>query len=271
MNSTEPTFEKGMDSRAKKMLIILGLIGAIIIGALLVYGVLVSPARQPYRDALTQYQNVVRANATLTAAGGSLNASDATGEDFEKSIKVAQAALKSLKTENEALAKQTALKAGEGKEKYDDYNAKLQTYMVYNENVLASMLKVRPVLFECSQDMTDITQGAESIASVRACSNNLSKLDGIADSDYKLLVTSFQSDYTALADILDQIIALKDPSGADKAQNSVLEGQRTEALTQLSNTSTAFSKNVQERRNQILITDTEKKLKDYLENESRIF
>ncbi|MGV9002073.1 MAG: hypothetical protein ACOH18_03935 [Candidatus Saccharimonadaceae bacterium] len=271
MNSTETTTRKDMNPRAKYILVILGSIGAVIIGALLVYGILVTPARQPYRDALTQYQNVGRANAMLTASGASLNAGKATGEEFEKNIKNAQAALKSLRIENEALAKQTVLKEGEGKARYDAYNAKLQTYMTYNENILTSMLKVRPVLFDCNQDMTDITESIASITSIRTCSNNLAKLDGIADSDYKQLVATFQGDYNNLADILEQIVALTDPQGTDKAQYDALVTQRTDALTQLSDTSTAFSKNVQQHRNDILTTDTEKKLNDYLKDKSRIF
>lgn len=260
-----------MNSRTKSILAIAGIIGAILIGALLVYGILVTPARQPYRDALTQYQNVGRANAILTAAGASLNASKATGEEFEKNIQTAQTALKSLRTENEALGKKDVLKDGEGKAKYEAYNEKLQEYMTYNENVLTSMLKVRPVLYTCSQDMTDITASAASITAIRDCSTNLGELKDVADTDYRKLIVAFQADYDTLATILEQIAALKDPSGADKAQNTALLSQRDDAITQLSDTSSQFSKDVQQSRNQILTTDTEKKLGDYLKEKSRVF
>jgi len=249
----------------------MGIIAAIIIGALLIYGILVTPARQPYRDALAQYDNVGRANAVLTAAGSSLNASKATAEEFEKNVKTAQDALKSLKAENEALAKEAVLKDGEGKAKYDAYNDKLQVYMTYNDNLLATMLKVRPVLLACNQDMQGVTESAASIDAIRSCATNLGNLQDISDSDYKVLVASFHSDYNRLADVMQQIADLKDPKGADKAQYDVLIAQRNEATTQLSSDSGEFSKSVQQHRTVILTTDTEKALGDYLKAKSRVF
>jgi len=271
VNSTETTTPSGMNPRTKNMLVIMGILSAIIIGALLIYGILVTPTRQPYRDALAQYENVGRANATLTAAGASLNASKASGEEFEKNIQTAQKALVSLEKENEALAKKDVLKEGEGKAKYDAYNAKLQEYITYNENILASMLIVRPVLFECNKGMTDITDGPESIVAIRSCSAELAKLEGITDADYKVLVISFQDDYDNLADILEQMAAEKAANGENSAQYKAFASQRDEALEQLSTTSSEFSKSVQQHRNQILTTDTEKVLGDYLKDNSRIF
>lgn len=271
MNSTEPTVPRGMTPRTKNILVIAGVAGAIIIGMLLIYGVLVTPSRQPYRDALAQFENVGRANSRLTATGGSLNASKATGEDFKKGIEASQAALKSLKAENEALGKKVVLKEGEGKVLFDAYDKKLQEYMMYNENILSSMLKVRPVLFECNNDMTDITVSAESIAALRGCAHNLGSLNDVADADYRTLVTSFQQQYDELANVLEQMAALPDPEGTNKTQNSTLAGQRDELIEQLSATSTQFSKDLQKSRNQILTTTTEKKLSDYLKAKSRIF
>lgn len=271
MNSIDNTILRGINPRTKNMLIILGIIGAIIIGALLVYGILVTPSRQPYRDAQAQLDNVMRANAGLTAAGSSLNAGKATTEEFEKNIATAQAALKSLRTENEALSKETVLKDGEGKTKYDAYNAKLQEYMTYNENILNSMLRVRPVLMECNADMSDITASAESIAALRDCAHHLGEVKEVPDADYRQLATDFQADYDELATVLEKIAALPDPKGADQAQNSVYISQRDEILARLTNTGKDFAKSLQQSRNQILTTDTEKKLSDYLKVKSRIF
>lgn len=271
MNSTEPNQSTGLSDRTKNMLVILGSLGAIIIGALLIYGILVTPARQPYRDALAQYENVARANGALTAAGANLNANEATDEQFEKNITTAQAALASVKTENEALGKKEVLQNGEGKEWYDAFNKKLRAYLVYNEHVLAAMLKVRPVLYECNQSMEGITESKASVVALKACAQKFGAVQDVSDSDYKALAVSFQSGYNSLASVLDQLVALKDPEGVDKAKRSSLENQRDEALTGLSDISKDFTSNVRKHRNAVIVTSTSDKLEAYLEDKSRIF
>ena len=271
MNPTEQKPSTGLSDRTKNMLVIIGSLGAIVIGALLIYGILVTPARQPYRDALAQYENVARANGALTAAGASLNANEATDEQFEKNIQAAQAALKSVKTENEALGKKDVMKSGEGKEWYDSFDKKLQAYLVYNENVLNSMLKVRPVLYECNQNMTGITESKASVDALRTCAQKFGAVEDVPDGDYEKLAASFQQGYSNLASILDKMVAVKDSKSAGKAAYSALESQRDEALTNLSSISKEFAGDVREHRNAVIVTNASDKLEAYLEDKSRIF
>lgn len=271
MNSTEPKQTTGLSDRAKNILVIVGSLGAIIIGALLIYGMLVTPARQPYRDALGQYENVARANGALTAAGASLNANNATDEEFEKNVKKAQTALASVKTENESLGKQSVLMSGDGRDLYDTFNKKLQSYMAYNDRVLTSMLKVRPVLYECNQKMTGLTESVESVATLRDCAQKFGAVKAVADSDYGFLAASFDQGYTRLASVLEQITMLRDPKGADKAHYDMLVSQRTEAVSNLSDISSDFTDSVKEHRNAVAVTDASDKLEEYLEMKSRIF
>lgn len=261
----------GLSDRTKNILVVIGGLGAIIIGALLIYGILVTPARQPYRDALGQYQNVARANGTLTAAGANLNANTATDEEFEKNIKTAQTALASIKTENEALGKQSVFASGEGRDVYDAFSKKLESYMTYNDQVLVSMLKVRPVLYECNQKMAGLTESPESITALRDCAQKFGAVKAVPDGDYGLLASSFKEGYVRLASILEQIVALKDPKGIDKVHYDRLVGQRTEAISSLSDISSDFTDNVKEHRNAVAVTDTSDKLEEYLEAKSRIF
>lgn len=260
-----------MNSKTKNLLVIVGGAGAIIIGALLIYGILVTPARQPYREALTQYENVNRANDQLNAAGAGLNAGAATDEAFNKSIATAQAAVKSLQIENEALAKQEVLKDGEGKAAYDVFNKKLQAYIVYNDNVLVSMQKVRPVLFECNQNGSAIDENEASVVAIRDCAEKLGQQTDVPDADYKNLASTFKDQYLALANILAQIVALPDPKGADAAQYQALVDQLSQATDELSATSTAFTKSVQQHRNEVLPVNASKQLEGYLTGKSRIF
>ncbi len=271
MNSTEPTTPSGLSSRTKNMLVIVAIIGAIIIGALLIYSILVAPARQPYREALTQYQNVGRANAALNTAGANLNAGTATDEAFQKSVETARAMIASLETENSALGKKEVLTNGEGKELYDAFNAKLQLYIDYNDNLLTSMLAVRPVLHDCNQSMANSTESGASVKAIRACATELGKLKNIPDTDYKAMTASFHDTYTELATIIEKMAALKDPKGKDTSKHQALTSQRDEVVKSLSTISTTFSQNVQKHRIAIITIDESGKLEEYLNDKSRVF
>ena len=80
MSSTDNRRVIVLNSRTKQILFIAS-VGAIVIAAMvMIYAILVTPSRQPYRDALAQYQNVYNANLAVMTRGTSLNASTATNE-----------------------------------------------------------------------------------------------------------------------------------------------------------------------------------------------
>ena len=115
----------GIVSSKKSLVIILAVALAVICG-LLVYGILVTPARQPYRDAQAQFKNV---DSSLARTNVSLNASEASEEEFAKSVEAVRAAFASLEKENEALGKQQVLTEGEGKTLYDAYDKDLEKHI----------------------------------------------------------------------------------------------------------------------------------------------
>ncbi len=256
MTTDYDTIEGGISNKTKKTIAIVAVVLIVVVAVLLVYAAVVYPSKQPYRNALAQYDNVGRANATLTAAGSSLNASNATDQEFEKNVKNAQNALTALRKENEALGKEAVLKDGEGKRLYDAFNEKLQPYMDYNETVLTSMLKVRPVLHNCNQDMANLTEDQASIDAVRSCATQLRALENVGDPDYKQLVQSFSTTYDDLAAALER----KAPAA-----------ERTQILGDLSAESTTFTKNTQQHRRALLATDSSQNLKDFLSQKANVF
>jgi len=252
----------------KKPLVIIIAAALVVIGALLVYGIMVTPARQPYRDALTQYQNVDRALAQTNIA---INASGASDEEFNKTIDAAKKAFTSLNAENVALGKMAVLQDGEGKSLYTKYQEKLMAYAVYSNDVLESIVKVRPVLVKCSSTMNTATQNAEGAAVLRVCATEMRAASDVPDGDYKQLAASFASSWDALATVFEQIAALPDPQGADASQLAELEAERDQATKTFETAGTTFSNDVQQHRKEILSTDAAKKLNDYLNGKSRIF
>ncbi len=252
----------------KKPLVIIIAAALVVIGALLVYGIIVTPARQPYRDALAQYQNVDRALARTNIA---FNTSTASDEEFQKSIEAAQAAFKSLNTENTALGKMAVLQEGEGKALYDVYHKKLVGYAVFSGDVITSMVKVRPVLVKCSSAMNTATQNSEGATVLKSCAVEMQAASDVPDADYKVLAETFAQNYESLANIFGEVAALADPQGADAARYAELEAERDQAVKNLETAGTTFSSDIQQHRQEILATDAAKNLNNYLTNKSRIF
>lgn len=239
--------------------------GVIIIAALLVYGILVTPVRQPYRDALTQYKNV---DTALTRTNISLNAGTANDEEFAKGVTAVKAAWASLKLENEALAKEAVLAEGEGKQLYEAYSKDIQAYISYNTDVVVSMEKVRPVFLKCTVERSSLTPDATSAQAMRTCALDVQKAANVPDADYKRFAEDLTGVYGRLATIFESMQVVTD---TNSAQYQELVQQWNQAVEQFSEASTTFSKNVQQQRKKILVTSSAHELKTYLEDKSRVF
>ncbi len=250
--------------KTKKTLVIIAAAGLAIIGALLVYGIMVTPARQPYRDALTQYENT---NNALARTSVSVNSSTASDEEFAKNIEAVQATLVSLEKENEALAKEEVLQDGEGKALYGVYNEDINAYVAYNRDVLASMAKVRPVLYKCTAESAE-TVTAEDAKEMQDCADAMNAAKDVPDADYKAYAEAVAANYAARAALFTQMAAATDRQSDAYGD---LVTQYSQTIEEFSESSTEFSKNVQQTRKQILKTSSAHDLKEYLEAKSRIF
>jgi hypothetical protein len=269
--TSEPTHSAASNTRLKKILPIVIAIAALLLGALAIYAILVGPSKQPYRDALTQYQNVYNANVAFTNTGSAINASSASDDQFAKNIETLRASLASLETENEALAETEVLKTGEGKALYDTFNAKLTDYVAYNGKVITSIEVLRPVLYVCTEAMNSISQDAASARALRDCAADMEAIQDIPDEDYKKMTTSFIASYKGAANAIEQTIALNDPEGADQAAASRLEDELNGHVEDLSAASQTLTRDLQASRQEVDITESAIALDDYLKAKSSIF
>jgi len=240
-------------TETKRVLIIIVAIVGVIAAGLLIYAALVSPSKQPYRDALAKFKVVYNANVTFTNSGSSLGTTTATDEQFSANIKKSEAALETLKTETAALAKQPVLTEGEGKARYDAFATQLKAYAAYNTSILDSIEMVRPVIFECSRTTASIRNDEATAQAFRACAAKLGGLTTVPDTDYQTLVVSFKASYEALAENLGD------------------EDEQTRILGDLTTANTTLSKNLQKHRAEVDITATAKALNDYLDKKASIF
>lgn len=228
---------------------------AIIAGALMIYGVIVYPTKQPYRDAKAAYQIVYNDNIAFTQKGMSMNATNATEAAFKENIKATRTALDTLKVDTKKLGDQAVLKNGEGKEKYEAFNKSLDAYAAYNADILTSIEVLRPALLECSNAMAGAKGSEVSVAALRDCSDKLQKLAGnsqVPSADYRSMAISFAGIYGNLADVTTDSV-------------------REDLVNELSTASNKFTKDLNASRAKVDITPTAKALDDYLGAKSRLF
>ncbi len=261
MSATETLQARLLSSRKNKIIFGAALIGALLVAGLAVYAIVVTPQRQPYRDALAQYNNVYEANVNVMLAGSSLNAGSATNEEFQKSTELVETALRLLQTEHEALGVKDVLKSGEGKELYDAFDTKLAAYISYNTTMLESMQKVRPVIFDCSQKMATVTEDDDGVKEIQSCADTLATLATVPDKDYQTLVLSSQKVYAAFAKSLEKGALL----------NKEISDEQERILDDLNTVSKTFSENVNKSKQAVDITDTAMALDAYLSKKASIF
>ena len=270
MSSTVSLRSNLLNSRTKQVLFVVGVIAAVLAVAFMIYAILVTPSRQPYRDALAQYKNVYNANIVVITRGTSLNASGATDEQFTKATEAVKTALTSLEKENEALGKESVLVSGEGKSQYDSFTKKLAAYIAFNNDMVRSMQTVRPVIFACSGSMSNITEDASGASAARTCATNLDALETVPNDDYQQLVDTSQGLYNELADTIQAKAALADPDGADSVRASSLDDEQSQIIEALNTASTTFSTNLQKHKQAVDITDAAMALDKYLSKKSSI-
>lgn len=253
-------------TRIKKAIPVIAVIALVLIAVLAVYAIMVGPSKQPYRSALSQYQNVYNANVAFTNAGAGINAGGASNEEFMKNITMLRSALKNLQTENTALGQTPVLTTGEGKELYMTFNATFERYATYNESVISSIEALRPVLFACSGKMTSITQDAAGAKALRDCAGEMQAVQSIPDKDYEQLAQAFIQSYTGAAEAIERAAATSDEAAQTQATQA-----RDAFVEDLNDATTTLSKNLQAGRAKVVITNAAMALDSFLKKKSSIF
>lgn len=274
MNPDEPLKRNGLSPRAKQILVGLGGALALLLGALLIYSVLVTPEKQPYRDALSQYKNVYEANIAFTNAGAALNGSASpTDTQLKENAAMIETAKKNLQSANDALGKQAVLQDGEGKNLFEAFSSKLKAYIAHNENILNSRQTVRPVLAseKCAQAMTSKEEYASKVTAMRDCTASLEKLKDIPDQDYKALVDAYKKEYAKLTSTFEKITALLNPKGADSTRYQELVDQHDAILQDIEEVNKTFASDLQKHKAEVDITESAMALDKYLSDKSSVF
>ncbi len=273
MHSDPSVKRPGLSSKTKQILGGIAGVFALLLGAVLIYSVLVTPERQPYRDALAQYRQVYDANVAFTNAAIALNGAVSTEEQVAANKQAIETTKKTLQTQTDALGTQPVLTKAEGKDLYDAFASKLKEYIAYNEGVLEARQKVRPVLTgtDCTQALASEDSYADKVTAVKSCADKFKALENINDPDYQTLVDSYTKKIAQLVGIFESIAALKDTAGADSARLDELVTQHDDILAEIEKVNTTFATNLQSNKAKVDITASAQALDQYLTRKSSVF
>lgn len=272
MDSTDISTSRLFNSRKNKIIATL-VAAAVLLGVgLLFYSIAVGPSKQPYRTALTQYKNVYNANINLITLGGSLNSGTATDEAFAKSIKALKRGLASLSTENRALAKQAVLQNGEGKVLYESFSKRVGEYVAFNDDMIASMEKVRPVVFGCSSKMSVNIDNSDGVNEMRSCAEGLAAVGDVPNPQYKTYAAEASAQYEALAQNFEKRLAIATTEYAEGYDpKQALDDERDQIVESLGEIGSRFAKDLNAAKAKVDITEVSMALDKYLKKKSSIF
>ncbi len=255
---------------SKELLIKIGVIaGAVIlliVAAVLAFSQLGSASREDYISAGETYSSVSSANSIANTNISILNSGIGTDTDakFNEEYQNAESALADLKTKNEEFGKEKAFNVGEGKTIYDEFDKKLNEFIAYAEEVIASAKAMRPAMVVCNK-VNETTEAEARVVALKECATALDGVkDSISESNAKTYITALATEYSNYANVQEKINAMNDPYGDQFEEYKTLREQRTATQTKINDVRSDYSSANLARNKEVSPKDAADALRDFL-------
>jgi hypothetical protein len=265
---TDTTGAPAPQPNKKKALIIAGIIGGVIllaIIAVLAYLSLTTVSKADYKEAAMQFKVISKENSELISKiiGLSTGLSGDSEEEFSAAVKEVETSLNTIEAENEKLGDMKAVKVGEGKEVYEAFDTKLDAYVSYGNDLVTSVKKVRPALVTCEK-ISEAVDNPARVAALKECSGSLDPATDVPNKDFKKFITTLRDTYKTYAETYEGITALSSPFGAQSAEYTTLRSKMLETQKTLSDATKEFSQSVQKKDDEVRVKDVADSLSKYL-------
>jgi len=253
--STAPTPAGPGAPKNKKPFIIGGIIAAVVLVLIIIVTVIVasmSVSKSDYREAYNKYEDLRSANSKLTSNVSKLSYTISSGTDttFKNNIEAVEEGLDTVKTENEELGKLKAVKTGEGAKAYEAFDKKLDEYLSYSNNLVASIKNLREPLLACNEATKGVSssQDRSAISAViKSCTDKIDSVKSVPDPDMKTFIDALQASLQELDTIVGQLAGITDPYGAQYEQYKALRDKTTKVQSNLRDASKDLSSNLEKR------------------------
>lgn len=212
-------------AKKKKWLVIGGIIAAAVLligGGVALYFSLFHVSSSEYRAAEKQLSTVINAHDDILDRGDELADLISTSSDsrFNDKLSEAREATTKLKNENKVLSEMKAVRFGEGREYYKEFNDKLERYATYIEDLLTSTEMLRPINNVCKQASGSLSVATEVIERLRDCAEALTKgAKDFPNKDFGNFYIKLGDAYARYADVCEKI--LRAPVGSTQYDNEL--------------------------------------------------
>lgn len=260
-------------SPQKKKKILVASIAAgllLIVGAGLgIYYLLTNVSDEDYRRAEAQLTEIRRADTAMVREVTSLSRSSSivTEATFDEKLADARASLGKIKSENETLAKEKAVRYGEGADLYGAFNTKAQAYFVYADELIASIDKVRPALAPCQKIGSSSVQVDDRASVVDDCVAELKKAGDLPNAEFNRYFGSLKDKYAAYSDLYVRFGKLTAPNGSQRAEYNKISAEANTLLTEIRSLRTEFLKDLDARDKETSLKDVSDDLRDFFKDQ----
>lgn len=268
----EPVPEPPKKNTKKIILIASVAAGVVLLAiiAIVIFLFLTTVSKADYRDAAKQFNQVTSASSSLNSDVSSLGASSGStsDSDFEKSLKDTQDSLDTIKNENESLSKLKAVRVGEGGDLYKTFDDKLDAYLAYGNDLVASVKNLRPAMVACDK-VSDADDAAARVAALKTCATSLNDVKDLPNAEFKTFVTELATAYTSYAKTYEGISALTNPYGTQYEQYKTLRDEMYATQDKISAASKTFQESLEKRDDELSVKASADALADYLTEQQR--
>lgn len=241
--------------KSKKPLIIGGIIAAVMVVIIIIITVVLatlSVSKDDYREALNKYDDLRSENSKLATKVSTLSYTISSGTDttFKNNIEAVEEGLDTVKAENEELGKLKAVRVGEGAKAYEAFDKKLDRYLSYSNNLVASIKNLREPLVACDEATKGVSSSTDRSAvsaAIKACTDKIDAVKSVPDADMKTFIDAFKTSLEELDTIVSELSGITDPYGAQYEQYKALRDKTYKVQDSLRDASKDLSSNLEKR------------------------
>ena len=251
----------------------------ILVGAVVLIGIIIavlfavfSVSKEDYREAYSQMGEVSSANSRLSTELSSIqySVSSATDTKFDNDAKAIEDSISKIREENEKLGELKAMKVGEGKDKYQEFNEKLDKSLTFISDAVKSLKDIRDAASVCDDTTSTSSSDAAAVkGAVNKCVDALKEIDDTPNEDVKEYAKGMSTEMENLSSIVDKTAGLTDPYGSQYSQYKSLRDQLYDVQSNLQDIVTDFRSNFEKHAKEASVKDQANDLIDFLEQEMK--
>ncbi len=267
-----PSPEPGKGSNKKLFILIGAIVGGLVVlglAAWAVYAMFFSASKEDYYQASRDFSQLNLANIEYNSSARSVSTSAINESDalYEASQKEYDDALAALKDKNDTLAKNKAVRVGEGAKLYGDFNKKLQDSLKTMSDLVDSFEKARPAFLTCDK-VTGADDQDARVALMKECASEINNVGDVPSAPLEKYLKTAGDGYADLAQIYEKIAALDSPYGSDYETYKQLRDQMYDVQDTVSEASTLMYKELGTLSSSDDLEDAADALSDYLRKQS---